>query len=554
MKGHAEKRLLMISEAVVVLLILLVINFLSTRFFARWDVTSDKLYTLAPASKEAVQNLPDVLNVEAFISSDVPPKMVSLVNDVRDLLSEFEAYADRNLRIRYYDPSLDTKIADKAKRLGIQELQVQVMTKDKLEVASAWLGIAIEYEDKKEIIPSIVSVQSLEYDLTSALVKVTMDKLPKIGILNLQAPQVQGTEQNRFNSLRQLLSSEFDVVSVNFDAEEKIPDDIDALFISDTWGITDFGKYLIDQYFMRGGKIIWFVDGITIGQGMQAYPSLPGIEEMMKGWGISLDRRLVLDDQSAMAGFRTNFGSLQMNYPCWVEIQPTNFARDFPVTSKLENVTLQWASPMKAEVPSNVPAEVQFTAEPVMFTSERAWLMQSPFNLDPMQQWASTNKVEPGKHPVAVYAKGIFPSFFAGKDVPEPVVPEAAEGEDPGLAPQVETPEKLEVSIDVGQILAVGCARFANDEFLPQFAPNQIFILNVADYFGYGNKLIGIRSRGETSRPVKTDLSPRTRNIYKYLNIFLMPVLLVLYGVLRHFLKRAGRGKIAAHYSSGGGK
>ena len=552
-KGHTEKRALMVSEVIVVFLILALANFIGSRFFMRFDLTPDKLYSLAPASKEVVLTLPDILNVDVFISSKVPAEMVGLVGDIRDLFSEYEAYAGRNLRIRYYDPSSDMKVADNAKRLGIQELQVQVMNRDKLEVAKAWLGCAVQYEDKKEIIPSITSIQSLEYDLTSAMVKVTQDKLPKIGILTIAGPQIQGQAQNRFNSLRQLISSEFDVVTVSFEAEEKIPEDVTALFISDTWGISDFGKYLIDQYLMRGGKLIWFIDGITLGQGMQAYPSLPGIEEMMKGWGISLDRRLLMDMQCAQAGFQTSWGTIMMEYPCWVEIQPIYFSKDFPVTSLLENVTLQWASPVKAEVPEALPAECKIEVEPVMFSSPDSWLMQSPFNLDPTQNWNTVSKVEPGSHSVAVYAKGIFPSSFAGKEVPKPPVPQVAEGEDPGLSPNVEIPEKQEISSKPGEILAVGCARFAGDEFLPQFPANQIFLLNVADYFGYGNKLIGIRSRGETSRPLNGELTPIQKNLWKYLNILLMPILVIVYGGVRYMLKRMRRARIAARYASGGG-
>ncbi len=554
MKAHTEKRLVMISEVIVVFLILVLINFISSRVFARWDFTSDKLYTLAPASIEVVKTLPDVLNVEVFISSKVPPEMVSLVGDVKDLLAEFEAYGGRNLNIKYNDPSDDPKIADKAKRMGVQELQVQVVKKDKLEVVSAWLGLAVQYSDRKEVIPSITSVQSLEYDLTSSLVKVTQEKLPQIGILEIQGPQIQGQERNRFNSLRQLIQSEFDVVSVNFSAEEKIPDDVTVLIISDTWGISDFGKYLIDQYFMRGGKIVWLIDGITIGQGMQAYPSLPGVEEMMKSWGISLDRRLALDTQCAQAGFRTSWGTILMDYPCWVEISPTNFAKDFPVTSKLENLTLHWASPVKASKPTSLPAECEIDVTPVIFTSKTGWLMQSPFNLDPSQDWRNATKVEAGVHPLAVYAKGIFPSAFAGQEVPKPPVPAAAEGEDPGLAPDVEIPEKQEISSKQGEILAVGCARFANDEFLPQFPANQIFLMNVVDYFGYGNKLIGIRSRGETSRPLTSELTPVNKNIYKYANILLVPFFVVLYGVVRYLLRRIRRTKLAAKYAIGGEK
>ena len=551
MKGFTEKRLMMYVEAVVVLLIIAIINFIGTRVFHRVDFTSEKLYTLSSSTRDVVRSLPDVLNVQVFVSGKVPAEMVSLVGDMRDLLSEYEAYGGRNFRLQYKDPSVDTRVADQARRLGVNEMQVQVVDKDRLEVASAWLGIAIEYEDKKEVIPTITSVQNLEYQLTSTIVKITQDNLPKIGILNIRGPQMQGVQQSRYNTLRQVLSSEFEVVELNFDAEESIPEDVTALIITDTWGITDFGKYLIDQYLMRGGKLIWFIDGINLGQGLEAYPSLPGIEELMRKWGVSLDRRLLLDMQAAQAAFQTGWGTIMMRYPCWIEILPSNFSRDFPVTAKLQNVTFPWASPVKAEKPADTPAEATFEVIPVIFSSERAWLMQSPFNLDPTQDWERVERLEAGKHSVAVYAQGLFPSAFAGQEVPAPAVPGAAEGEDPGLAPNVDVPEKIELSIRPGEILAVGNARFASDEFLPQFQPNGIFLMNVADYMGYGNKLIGIRSRGETSRPIQSDLTTMQKNIFRYANLIFVPLLIVIYGVIRWLLRRASRKRIAMKYGGG---
>lgn len=552
MKGKTEKRLLMYVEAIVVLLILAVINFLGTRMFYRVDLTGEKLYTLSQSTKDVVRALPDVLNVQVFISGKVPPEMVSMVGDVRDLLNEYEAYGGKNFRLQFKDPSLDTRVADQARRLGIQELQVQVVKKDRMEVVSAWLGIAIEYEDKKEVIPSIVSIQNLEYQLTSTIVKITQGNIPKIGILNIRGPQMQGMQQNRFSTLGQMLSEEFEVVQINFDAEEKIPEDITALIITDTWGISDFGKYLIDQYLMRGGKLIWLIDGITIGQGLEAYPSLPGVEDMMRKWGVNLDRRLVLDMQAAQAAFQTGWGTIMMRYPCWVEILSRNFDQDFPVTAKLENVTFPWASPVKADKPADTPPEASFEVKPVMFTSERAWLMQSPFNLDPSQDWERVEKLEAGRQSVAVHASGIFASAFAGQEIPAPPVPGAAEGQDPGLSPDLDVPEKIEISSKPGEILAVGNARFANDEFLPQFLPNRIFLMNVADYFGYGNKLIGIRSRGETSRPIDDELTSLQRNIYRYGNLIIVPLLVVIYGFVRWMFRRRARARIAAKYSGGG--
>ncbi|MEP0813640.1 MAG: GldG family protein [bacterium] len=548
MKGHGAKRMVMVAEVAVVLLILALVNFLATRLFARADLTKDKMYTLAPASREVVRTLPDVLNVGVYISSKVPAQVLPLVNDTRDLLAEYEAYGNANFRVKYYDPTVDQKALERAKGLGIQEIQVQVIEKEGFNVQKAWLGISVEYGDKKEVIPSVTAVDNLEYELTSAIVKVTNEKLPKIGILEIRGPQMQGQQPNRYNSLRSLLSSQFDVVSVNFDAEEKIPEDVTVLFISDTWGISEFGKYLIDQFLMRGGKIVWLIDGITIGQGLQAYPSLPGIEEMMRKWGVDLDRRLLLDVQCDRPQIPTGPGMVVMlpYYP-WIKILAANMSDDFPPTAQLEGATFYWASPIKP----NPPADAQFKVSTIMSTTEDSWLMESPYNLDPLQSWEGTERKELGRHSVAVYSSGIFPSFFAGQEAPAPVKPSEGEGDD--LVPPVEIPEKVDLSIEEGAIVAIGNARFASDEYLQQDrGENSILLLNIADFLGYGDKLIGIRSRGTTTLKMMPGISPATRNVIKTANLILVPLLVILYGIARFFMKRASRARIAARYAPAG--
>ena len=545
MEKQPGKKILLVTEAIVVLFILALVNFLGTRFFTRWDLTRERMYKLAPASKEAVSKLPDVLNLSAFISSKVPSEMTGLVSGVKDLLSEYDAYGNANFRVKFYDPTTDQKAAEKAKNLGIEEFQVQVFQKGSFSAQRAWLGIAFEYGDKKASIPSIGAVENLEYEITSNIAKVTTDGLPKVGVLEIRGPQMQGQDQNRFNNLKNLLRDDFDVVNVNFDAEEKIPDDINVLFISDTWGITDFGKYLIDQYLLRGGHIVWLAEGITIGQGLQAYPSLPGIDDMMKTYGLTLERKLLLDTSCEQTPVPTGQGwQVVLDYYPWLRIAPANLDKKFPVTAKLEGLSLFWASPMKAEVPK----DAGFTAEPVLETSGNAWIMESPYNLDPLQDWKSAPRKDEGQYTVGVYSKGIFKSFYAGKETPMPIKKPSTPGEDPGLGePTPDVPEKLEVGVKDGGILAIGNAKFASDQFLTNL--NQIFLLNAADYFGYGDKLIGIRSRGKTTAPLNPRLSSVQKNAAYFLNLLAMPILIILYGISRLLLRKANRNAIRLKYA-----
>ena len=155
--------------ALVILGIVLAINFLSKRFFNRLDLTENKMYTISKSTKKKLKELDDVVRIAAYFSKS-PVQVSRIRGEVKDKLDEYDAFGSGNLKIDFLPIGDDEDFKQNLRFMGIPEVQVNVREKDKIEVANVYMGIAILYEDKKEVIPVIQNTSSLEYDLTSAII------------------------------------------------------------------------------------------------------------------------------------------------------------------------------------------------------------------------------------------------------------------------------------------------------------------------------------------------------------------------------------------------
>jgi len=132
-----------------VLGILCVLNFLALDNFFRLDLTQYKEYTISPASRKLVSNLDDIVHIKVYFSRNLPPYLLNLERQVKDILDEYRAYGRGNLRLEFIDPSVDSKTEQRVRQLGIPKVQLNIIAKDQAQVRPAYLGLALFYEDKR---------------------------------------------------------------------------------------------------------------------------------------------------------------------------------------------------------------------------------------------------------------------------------------------------------------------------------------------------------------------------------------------------------------------
>ena len=197
-----------------VLGILILVNFISVRVFSRLDLTKAGVYTLSDASKTLVRNLDDRITVKAYFTEDLPSPYNNNRRQVLDILNEYKAYAKGNLHFEFINPEGE-KNEREAQQAGIPPVQVQVVKEDKFEVKRAFLGLVLLYEDKKEILPVVQNLSSLEYDISAAIKRLTVHAKKRIGYTTGH----QEPELTSMQKANQEVSAQYEVVPVDLSSK-----------------------------------------------------------------------------------------------------------------------------------------------------------------------------------------------------------------------------------------------------------------------------------------------------------------------------------------------
>ncbi len=516
----------------IVIGILVLVNFLSSRRFFRADLTEDKRYTVSKATKNLIKSLDDIVTITVYFSME-PAEVAQIRRDVKDVLDEYKAFS-KKLQIDYIDPSgLDDGEKQELRFKGVNEVQINVRGKDKLEIANVFMGISIGYSGKEEVLPVVQSTANFEYELTSAILKVTTKEAKTIGFLtghneyDINA-QNEGTQQ-----FRQLMDKsgkgQYNITTVDLQAGDPVDATVTTLVIAGPkQPLSEREKYEIDQFIMRGGKAIFLIDPVTINmQTLQGTPLPTGLNDLLEHYGVKLGNNLIADLRShdnvqTQRGFMT----VIQDYPYFVKIRSQNFSKEHAVTSQLEALTLPWTSSLETVAVDGVKATA------LAKTTEFGQSFQGYYNVMPGTQ------IPKGEHKVfttVASLEGKFKSFYAGKEIPPVSTPtddETENGNDTTPSNE-ETEERTTINESADtQIIVVGTA-----QVLTQLSRNSVdFFLNSIDWLTQGDTLIGIRSHTITDRPLK-ETTNLEKNIIMFLCIVGIPLLVVIIGLVRYLLK-----------------
>ena len=397
---------------------------------------------------------------------------------------------------------------------------------------SLWLWLW-GYGGKEEVLPVVQSTANLEYDLTSAILKVTTKEAKTIGFLTGH-DEFDINAQKQFNqqlrqSLDQSLQGQYNLTSVDLHAGDPVDPSVTTLVVAGPKRpLSEREKYEIDQFIMRGGRTIFLVDSITMQPNtLQATPLSTGLNDMLEHYGVKLGNNLVADLRfNDSVAYRQGPFTVSQNYPYFVKVIGDNFSKENAITNQLEVLTLPWTSSLEVLEKENI------RSTELAKTSEFAKSFEGYYNLMP---GTPIPQMDLQAYTVAAALEGKFKSFYAGKEIPS-VESDTHEHED-GESESIQTEEPTERTTITEsaetQIIVVGTAGF-----LTQVSMNSVtFLLNSIDWLTLGETLIGIRSHTITDRPIK-DASGFEKNFIKYFCTIGIPLLVVIVGLIRYLLKR----------------
>ncbi len=500
--------------------IIVFVNLIASQVFFRVDLTENNIYSLSDVSKEIVKTLPDKVVIKAFFSEDIAAPYNMNKTYTRDLLDEYRAYSKGKIDYEFINPDEDDEAKEEAMKYRIQPVQIRAIERDEMSFKNVHMGLVFLYEDKQEVIPVVQRVDDLEYQMTSIIKKLTMDEIPQVGYVTGQGEPDLTTECKQ---IQQALSGQYRLVPVNLPSEQGIAENIKTLVIVSPQREFDKASLAqIDQFVMYGGRLAVFLDKYSVDiQNQQSTPINSGLELLLLKYGINIQQTMVLDEQAGQIAVTRQAGFFNMQVPMAYPFiaMVTNFNEDHPITADLEAAAMIFSSPVE---PAGELDGVTYT--PLFETTDKSDVAQPPFDLNPMSY--ENAKYMNGPFELAYAMEGVFPS---AKSIIAP---------DEGFI--MTRPPKDES--DPTKIVVVGDGDFVVDKYLRNQA-NLILFLNIIDWLTAeeGKGLISIRSREVQTRPLKEIESHGIKTFIKVLNIFLAPILVVVYGIIRWQFRRRRR-------------
>ncbi|HEY3074511.1 MAG TPA: GldG family protein [Burkholderiales bacterium] len=476
-------------------LILVAFNYLLSRFPARVDLTDGKLYTLSDGTKKVLRDLQTPVKVKLYISQgeSVPVQLRSFAQRVEDLVREFKSAAGSNLIVERYNPRPDSEEEDAAQLDGIESQQL-------VSGEQFYLGAAVSQLDRKQTIAAISPQRErlLEYDLVRAIARVGAAERPKIGLM--AGLPVLGEKFNPFTRqssdpwvLAGELKREFDVKEVPMSAKE-IDKDLNVLLLIHPRDMPPEQEYALDQFVLRGGKLIAFVDPYAYFDqspqmpGVPPQPSSSSLPALFKAWGVEFDPGKVIADAVFASG-----GGARLT-PTVLSLNRTAFSRDDVVTGSIETLLYAFGGAFQVK-----PVEGLKVTELVK-SSPQSMLVD---NLNATKSGdEATRAFKPGGKalPLAVRLTGRFKTAF-----PEGLVTDKK--------PQAGTPTLRQSTADNSVILvadvdmladgaAVDIQEIFGRRIVVPSNGNLAFALGMVEQFAAGNELISLRSRSSAFRPL----------------------------------------------------
>ena len=340
MKKHASLVYSAVGLAAL-FLILVAFNYLGALGAQRIDLTQGSLYTLSDGTKKMLRGLDAPVKLKLYISRGeqaMPVQLRSFAQRVEDLAKEMKAAAGNNLLIEIYNPKPDSEDEDQAQLDGVEPQQL-------FSGETFYLGAVVSQLDRKQAIPAISPQRErlLEYDLARAVARVASAERPMLGLMS--ALPVLGEKFNpmtRQSSEPWVLASElkrdFDVKPVSLLAEAIDPA-IKVLLVIHPRDLPEATEYALDQFVLRGGKLIVFVDPYAyFDQQPSPMPGIGGggtsstLTRLFKAWGVEMNPGKVLADVVYASG------NGQRYTPTVLTLNRTAFNRDDVVTSQLETL------------------------------------------------------------------------------------------------------------------------------------------------------------------------------------------------------------------------
>jgi len=503
MKPFLKKHEALVYSAVglvALFLVLVAFNYLASTAPVRADLTEGKLYTLSGGTKKVLKNLQAPVKVKLYVTTGeaMPVQLRSYAQRVEDLVREFKSTAGANLVVEKYNPRPDSEEEDAAQLDGMEPQQLA-------SGEQFYLGLAVSQLDRKQSIPVLSPARErlLEYDLIRAIARAGAAERPKIGLMSgLPVLGERFNPMTRQSSEPWVLANElrrdFEVKPVNMTAQE-IDKDINVLLLIHPRDIDEKAEYAIDQFVLRGGKLIAFVDPYAyFDQAPGPIPGMPGmassstLPRLFKAWGVQMEPKVVADVVFASGGG-------QRYTPTVLSLNRTAFARDDVVMAQIETLLYAFGGAFSVKPAEGLAVSELVKSSPNSMLVDTA---QATVSGD-----GATKSFQPGGKnlPLALRLAGKFKTAFPdGKPVEKAAKPKPAPAGEPPLKESAR--DNVVVLVADVDMLQDGAAVDVQEVFgrrvvVPSNG-NLAFAQGLVEQLASDDSLLSLKSRASAFRPL----------------------------------------------------
>lgn len=501
------------------LIVVILVNVASSFLFYRFDLTQEKRYTLTPSTKKLLKNLNQTVFIEVYLEGkNLPAGIKVLRNETRELLQEFKTLSKGKVNYAFFDIDgiKDAKQREAFQmdlvKKGLRPTNLEVKSQSGFTEKLVFPGALVKL-DKREIPLQILenqfsvgaqgslnnSISFLEYKVANSIQKIIKTQPPKIAFL-------QGHGESDIQDLQGLLevlaAQSFLFDKVELDADKLIDSGIDILIVAKPQtALKDEEKFLIDQYIMHGGKVMWMLDNticeldsFKFAPSIVATPRDLNLDDLLFRYGVRLDKNLVLDLYCNQIPIIESIGgNAQPRLFPWVFYPMAINKGNHPIVKNLDPVALKFCSSIDTLQNPDIRKTV------LLSSSMYARKQQTPF---PIYLQGAKQKPDPTLFnqkdiPLAVLLEGSFTSLYKNQYTKD--FQQLLEQQGVSFLPKSNFNKMIVVGdgdVAINDIDSKGVPMaLGYDKYSRKLFANKDFLLNCIEYLIDDNNLIDARNR-----------------------------------------------------------
>lgn len=563
-----------------VLMLLFALTFVTSRLRYKLDLTAEKRFMITQPSKELLSNINEPIEVQVFLTGDLPPDYKKLSIATQDLLEQYRDLSNNNIHYSFVKPGEDLtdtlkySLYDSLARLGVvfennqnfsgkdQKQSQQLIIPSALVIVPGKRPIAVDLRSSRTVFKNFNVINDnpepdkgatlnaaealLEYKFSNAINKLTRKSVPTIAYLVGNGEPIDLT----VNDLGENLRNDYKLGVFDLKNNYPNPDQINALLIvKPTKTFSDTDKLKLDQYVMHGGKIIWFVDKL--------YADLDSLMSTKKDF-VAYDRNLQLDDILFKYGVRINTNLLQdlncAKLPIVVGYNPDNSPRmqrmpwpyypflsstnNNPISNNLDRVLSIFPSTIDTVAAEGIQKTVLLASD----TNSRVLASPAMVSLNSWQDDPDFRTFNKAHLPVAVLLEGKFKSLYANRLTQPDLDSVQANLGKPFLSQAEKNGQQIVVSnagiVTNGVMQTTGPLPMGELPFDQYRFANRDFLMNSVDFLTSTNHLFVARNKDFILRLLDKQKVEEQKSMWQFVNIALPIVLILAFGFIFQYIRK----------------